>query len=121
MNIVRLFRIVTVWLLALTACSVAAEGDAAAVRRTMEGLYARIDAATEAGDIDAIGALLLPDATLEGPPGTGFSMPLRTSLDQTKKLLQDGTKILARSTVRSVELGELHSSDDDSRSNLASV
>lgn len=76
----------------------------AVVRQTLSDHYARMDAATLAGDFDVLEALALPDATvLQGSRESRFS----AILGQMRALVQTVTVVSHRSFVESLQvLGE---------------
>ncbi|MEK7409649.1 MAG: erythromycin esterase family protein [Acidobacteriota bacterium] len=78
----------------------ASGADTGAARDAIQALYRRIDEAYEKGQIDAIAALALPEATIGSGP---IRLPLRAALDQMRALVAKAT-IASRSTVTSARL-----------------
>jgi erythromycin esterase len=82
----------------------ATESDPAATaeaKEALQKLYARIDAAYAAGDLDAITALSLPDATIHLGPTT---IPLPVAMNEIRRELEQGWKYNSKSTVASVRI-----------------
>jgi erythromycin esterase len=71
--------------------------DIAAIR----SLYARVDAAYDVGDIDAVAASALPDAQIRGAMG---HLALTEALTGIMKDVQQGTRYTSRSRVTSIRI-----------------